>query len=138
MAGIRELKIVNLMDKHQRQRFGEIIKAWLDEHSLSQRAGAKLLGVSASAVRAWVNAENAVNWEDFERIAVILGKTPEALMAEVRGVALSQMPAELPYQDIQRIASELPLEERTKLIHALVESLRSPEAPVKQVNGKTK
>ena len=56
-------------------------------------------------------------------------------MAEVRGVSFSQMPAELPYQDIERIASELPLEERKKLAYALIESFSLAEAESKEKQG---
>lgn len=58
--------------------------------------------------------------------------TPEALLADVRGVALEQMPKDLPFPDVERIASELPADDIKLLIASLIETLA---APVEKKNG---
>jgi hypothetical protein len=45
--------------------------------------------------------------EYFIRFAELTGKTPEGLLAQVRGVVLKDLPRELTYQDIWRIVREL-------------------------------
>lgn len=124
------------MNKEQRDRFAAIFRKWMEDNKLSQRGAGRVLDVSQSAIASWSKGQNAINMEDFERFAVIIGKTPEALLAEVRGVALEQMPADLPLQDIERICTELPVEEQTKLIHTLIENIKGASPPKENGKGK--
>jgi transcriptional regulator with XRE-family HTH domain len=95
------------MKKEHRERLAEFVTEWMESRELSERAAADLLDVSQTAVSSWKNGRTGMKLEYFIRFAELTGKTPEGLLAQVRGVVLKDLPRELTYQDIWRIVREL-------------------------------
>lgn len=113
---------MRFMTPEQKERLARIIQDWMEKNNLTQRPAAKLLGCSQSAIASWSKGENSIQWESFERLAQLLGKTPEAFYAEVRGVAYQQLPAKLTFQDIEKLALALPWEDRARLSNSILQS----------------
>lgn len=111
------------MNQEHKRRFSQIFQDWMDETGQSQQGISGVLGINQSTVNNWVKQRTVPTWDMMLLVAEKMGKTPEGLVAEIRGAKLAQIPSDLPPQDVIRLCLNMPRKERVKAMHMLIDSL---------------
>jgi transcriptional regulator with XRE-family HTH domain len=110
------------MDPEYRQRLSEAVRKARGDRS--QRKFAKDLRVSYPAVRSWEEGESLPGLENLEAIAGALGVSLEEFLAYLRNEELeAATPKPKIADDLLPLVNRLPLEEKRRLVHLLVDQL---------------
>jgi len=112
------------VNREQRNRLAGFVNEWMDERGLSERAAADILDVSQTAISSWKNARTSMKLDSFIEFARVIGRTPEWLLAQVRGVPLESLPRQASYQDVRLLVDGLSEREKRNLLTHLVSQAR--------------
>ena len=112
----------DLMNEEERQNLAAILKNL--QANLTQRQFAKILGISAFAMRSWIECEAVPTRENLEKIADYMGITLDQLLGKLRAQeTVASTPNYTKAEQLLPLVDHLPQAEMLKLARYLLDKL---------------